>query len=366
MTAPILLCFAHRGEAQSFISRLKLSQVHDSFFTSFVSGNIHVLITGEGPYTTLPIMMAYLQKHDGRFSKIINFGIVAGIDKLTQVGQGYWIHSVYLEQEDLEFNYHSYPCEIPNSVDKTTTKKVMTVHRRVLSAEVASKLSPVAELVDREVWALGMATHFYKIPLMSFKVVSDQPKIEKEEFCHRIREKSLEFSEEFFQEYERCFQDFSAPAFELENKIENHFFPTEILNDPLFHFSVTQKHRYQNLFQKLQKKENFDFKKFVLEQKLMLSSLKVRPKDRSREFLQNLENQVNPLWTKMKEQISEDLSILNKVDIDLHQDLTLESDQCEISFEVDSAESLNLKIESLKDFSKTSFWKKRQGQFNDL
>lgn len=362
MTGPVLLCFAHRGEAQVFLSSLSLKQQQDVFFNSYFSEEVHILITGEGPYGALPVLMAYLQKYGGHFKKIINFGIVAGIDASSKVGQGFWIQSAYLEQENLDFNYHSYPCEVPK--DAQNVKKVLTVHRRVLSAEVAAELSPVAELVDREIWGLAMAAHFYKIPLMSYKVVSDQPKIEKEEFCHRIREKSLEFSQMFFDEYRKInSQEIEKTK---EPSKESKFFPSDILSDPLFHFSMTQKYRFQNLFQKMQRREKFAFKAFVAEQKSALSILKMRPKDRARELLQNLENQLNPLWTQMKSELEMDLILLSNEEIDLHQDVTLESELCEVSFEFTTSENLDRKIEALKNFSKTDFWKKRQGQFRDL
>ncbi len=157
-----LLCMAHRGEAQQFISSLQLKAIDNRFY---MSEELALLITGEGPFEVLTHLSYYFAKFG--ISEVINLGIAGALDDKLSLNQVYSVRTLYAYGNN-EPRFHSY-----TSHDQHAVLDAITSENRVLSDEFALELSHYAHIVDREAWAMGKVCNEFKIPFYCYKLISD-------------------------------------------------------------------------------------------------------------------------------------------------------------------------------------------------
>ncbi len=94
-------------------------------------------------------------------------GIAGSLKPETQLNQIYGVRSVYHQMNGIP-GYPSFNC-------KETLSKLDCVSalQPVLSNEYAQQLSPFADMVDRELWAIGSVCHLFSLPFKSYKLISD-------------------------------------------------------------------------------------------------------------------------------------------------------------------------------------------------
>ena len=204
----ILYHFAHRGEAKAFIAGLNLRPMIGPVEHMYSSDEVMLIITGEGIYASLEKISAVLALFPA-ITKVINFGIsgILNTDKAS-LNKIYPIASVYgFGADDSVFqSYHS-----EGKLDCIST------HGRVTNFEMANKLRPFAELVDRELWAVARACHLFKRPFASFKLTSDMA---GDLNCLDIKNRSDEFSEKLFHFYQNELAEKKTIVGDAELKME--------------------------------------------------------------------------------------------------------------------------------------------------
>ena len=75
-----LLIFAHRGEAQVFISEMN-TVADESFPDLYKSDNCYILICGEGIQNASIRTAAVISRYHESIDSVLNFGIAGALDK---------------------------------------------------------------------------------------------------------------------------------------------------------------------------------------------------------------------------------------------------------------------------------------------
>ena len=178
---------AHRGEAQTFIKELKAKALSEDLY-EFSKGLIY--ISKEGPYEIMVKLGVMLKEFN--IKEIINLGIAGSLSTQLEVGEIYEIRCVYLE-DNAKIQFQSYTLNPNASFD------CITAHSRVLNNDHRIQLAPIADIVDRELWAIAKVAHNYKVNCKSFKLISDLAGDQTQ--CFDLKEKAKEYSDKLFEFY---------------------------------------------------------------------------------------------------------------------------------------------------------------------
>jgi|GEM_PF-3854988 len=178
-----LICFAYRGEAQTFLKNLEARSKAFFFGDLFETEEAFILLTGEGPQNASEKLAAVLAAFHSEINLVINFGICADLrPRETRIElrdvkdlEGYWVRTSYLARsvagESIDFEFRSFSSR-ENSFQKSMD--CITVFERVFNPAVADKLSVIAPLADRELWGLASVCQTLKKPFCSYKLISDR------------------------------------------------------------------------------------------------------------------------------------------------------------------------------------------------
>ena len=285
-----LLVFAHRGEAQAF---------QDASLTQ-----TDIFITGEGLQETTETLCLYLAQNSGTYHQIINLGITGTLHDKAQMGDVYSIRTVYGESQFKSFT----------SADEKAAIDVVSSLKRVKTTEEKKKLSPIAHMADRELWAVASLAHRFKIPFKSYKLVSDMA--DETLACQNIQELALNYSQKLLSFY--LTQTQTKPAAEEKS--------THLLG-PDFYLTFTQNEKLKTLLERLELTFKAPQSSFLTTD--FLSSIKEKsklPKERTNLLLEELQIKLNPLMnetkTKLEELVSPLTDIGAKVKFDPHYEET--------------------------------------------
>lgn len=320
-----LIILAHRGEAQSFIRALELNLIDESLgLYHDLDKKTALLICGEGIYgvlTKLPFIIASF-----KITEILNFGIAGALDQKLKMGEIYSIRTSYAHN-DKSAEFHSY-----TSIDESASVDCITNHERVHSTISCQRLENFAAIVDRELWAIGKAADFYKIPYASFKLISDMAGPEVN--CFDIKEKAKNYSDKLLSYY-----------YSLDTKTSN---AVEDSNQKIsidINASFTQIKRIEKLWEILSLRTSESFEVFVETTNKNLTNRK-----HINAFIECLEDAINPIQTKVKRTIENQFIPFNKIGAQALYDKKFESSDFTLQMKINSQSNLDNLAKAITEF----------------
>lgn len=322
-----LICFAHHGEAQAFLSYFDFKPKNFFFEGLFESEKYFLLLTQEGEQSTSERITAVLSALHDQIQDVVNLGIVGALSSKLQLEEIVHIRTSYGFQNN-EPKFKSFPLK--------GTHDCISSEKRVINRELAEKLSCFAQVVDRELWAVASSCHLMKKSLSAIKIVSDNPLIQSSsEICEPVREKALVFSEKLLQEF-----------LKTEEKLATTEAPTrDIFSSPYFHFTVSMKHQYEELSSRLNTHDELE----AIASKLQ--NEKIPAKVRTQKLLQELRSLLNPLQRKIQQRTEDLKTEMAKKNILIKFSENFETNEIQFQFAANNSQELETKVESLKEFS---------------
>lgn len=353
----ILLHFAHRGEAQHFITSLSL-KASQEVFAGVYAGNYSnqqfmLLIAGEGLTNTHNKLSYLLGKYP--IKKVINLGIAGVLDTSIKLDQVVGISTSYAFTDKPLF--HSYSIHNSNA---STNYSCISTNVRVLDDELAKKLLPFAPIVDRELWALASSCSSLGISFESYKYLSDYAGINTE--CLDIKNHASEFSQKLLAFYLNNIENSqnTKTTKEIISKIE---LPSD------YHFTFTQKHQVSSLVHKLANKWDVEANEVIT---LVLNDMKneedsdnkMRPKEKSLKLIEKLEYSLNPLKSKIMQQLDKSVEDLKAAGAAIHFDRQLEKKEFQLRLNVNSQTNIEKLQQALSNFKFEHFSNVMDGEID--
>ncbi len=233
-----LLTFAHRGEAQVFLKRENYKSISFFFDGLYENGGDLLLITGEGLQKTTEKTAAVCASYNKKISHVINFGIAGSLSPELTLGEIYSVRTVYKENEFHSFTTRGMTSRTAPHFD------CISALERVVNDEKAAKLGCFAQIVDRELWAIGSLASLFKIPFRSHKLIADQFLFQtgSQTSCFDLRERAADFSEKI---YDYFYQNLKS------EKIESSLSEKKVQIPEGFYATVSQSQKLETLAQKL-------------------------------------------------------------------------------------------------------------------
>ncbi|MEK7790138.1 MAG: hypothetical protein AAB309_00745 [Deltaproteobacteria bacterium] len=229
-----LFTFAHRGEAQVFLKRGNYKPISFFFDGLYENGGDLLLITGEGLQKTTEKAAAVCASYHKEISHLINFGVAGSLSPELTLGEIYSVRTVYKEDE-----FHSFTTRGMTSFGAPHFDCISALER-VVNDEKAAKLGCFAQIVDRELWAIGSLASLFRIPFQSHKLIADEAGSQTS--CFDLRERAAVFSEKI--------HDYFCQNVKSE-KIEPSFSEKKVQLPEGFYATVSQSQKLENLAQKL-------------------------------------------------------------------------------------------------------------------
>jgi nucleoside phosphorylase len=345
-----LLTFAHRGEAQAFISSYQFKPVDFIFDGLLKSNDTFLLITGEGPQSASEKTICVLTKFETEISEVYNIGVAGSLTPKLLLNDLVWIRTAYAHNaEKLEFKSFS-------TQNSNAHHDCITAFSRILSTDEKKNLSLFANIVDRELWAVASAARLFKKPFNSLKIISDEAQTETLDICKFVKEEAPLFSEKLLLEFQNKVQHL--------NKILKPKEDSEFLSNPLFYFTTSQERKLNSLLDGLKLKGVSLQSLQKAEEVLRIKEMDKLPKERSRLLIQYLGELLNPVSIKIKASIEETLSPLNEAKINSSFDPDFEENWLNLSVRIQSSRDLEQVKNALKIFSYEDFKKIFEGKFD--
>jgi len=330
-----LLHFAHAGEAQSFISHFDLTAVSED--NIYLGENMIVQICGEGLFDSMYKLGHTIAKY--KINKIINIGIAGSLVDELKVDDIIEVRTSYAFGE-ISPKFNSYTTQ-----DIDSKFDCISCELRAIDPKYAKLITPFAHIVDRELWAVGKVSKYFKIPLHSIKLISDNAHDEVN--CLEIKDKAQDYSLQLLEYY--------------LNKNYDHEVQSE--SDMIYPFVMTHylKKKYEKTIKKLLKK-SFSNIQEILEQINLeeITDLKLREKEKSLLLIEKLEELLNPIDKTIKKKIDILFKPLLDAKVDIGLDPKLEVQKFKLSKEINSQKNIDDLADALKnfDFKKVEdFWK---------
>ncbi|MGZ3790000.1 MAG: hypothetical protein ACXVLQ_15795, partial [Bacteriovorax sp.] len=293
-----LLTFAHRGEAQAFLSAYSFRPV-DFFFDGLLkSDEYYLLITGEGPHAASEKTISVLAKLSDEINDVYNLGVAGSLNQKLKRHDLVWIRTAYAHHAE-KCEFKSFSSNNPKAIDDC-----MTAYGRVINPEEKKKLSHFANIVDRELWAVASAAHLFKKPYQSLKIISDELMDAEGDICKFVKEEAPLFSEKILCEFQKA-----------ENKIHSEAPIARDLgftNDPHFYFTISQQRKLQSTLEGLRLKGTSIESLLKAPEVLAMLEMEKLPKERTRLLLQFLGDLLNPISVKIRASIEETLAPLKE------------------------------------------------------
>lgn len=346
----ILLTFAHRGEAQSFFEQFTWKPVDFFFDGLFVSDEYFLLITGEGPHNASEKTIAVLSKLNQNISEVYNLGIAGSLNAKLKRNDLVWIRTAYAHHaEKLEFKSFT-------TANANATHDCMSAYNRILTTEERRKLSLFANVVDRELWAVASGAHLFKLPVLALKIISDDMEMAatSEDICKFVKNEAPAFSKALLEEFKAHQKtDAKKPHLPKSENAKN-----SILDDADFYFTTSQERKLNSTIDSL-RKLGVDTKSLDIEQ---FRTLELSPKDRSRQLLQYLNDELNPMAKKIRSSLLKKLTPLSDAAIIPSFDADFEADWLNLNMRIQSSRDLERIKNALKIFSYEDYKKVLNGE----
>ena len=329
----ILLCFAHRAEAEAFFvekdfcpdNRLK------NFYKSS-SGEEFLLITGEGPYSALSKISSVLS-FEKTISKIINLGTAGALGNQYEKLDVFSIRTAYLaESSEALPQFKSFPLQVLEGLPKIDC---ITSTQRIKDPRLKHHLSSFADVVDRELWSIGFAAKESKIPLFAIKIISDAT--EDLNFCQDVKNSSFKLSSLLFQAYMKLFTN------EKQNTKDELFERVVTLSD--FYFSTSQKRSLKKYLTET------EITWTELERLIKKIHIEENNKANAKKLLETLSEFSSPEFHKLRNKVKGFMEKLEKSGIRVSHDQTFESPSLKLTTDIKSLQDLNSKVQALQNFS---------------
>ncbi len=324
-----LLVFAHRAEAQTFLKQGNYKSLESLSCPLYKNGDSYLIICSEGIYNGLEATTATLSKFP-EIEIVLNFGVAGALDEKAQLDSIYEVRTSYaIQNEVLEFK--SFTSNSNGLLDCITSSS------RTLDHKQAQKLSCFANIVDRELWAIARAASNFQKEFKAFKLISDEPYLEKENtaICEIIKEKAEYFSDKLYREYLNI----------TESATEERKFLIEEYRE--FYFTVSQYRHYTTLLSQLLTK--YSSEKEVLDLIKLKDVLKIEalPKQRTSILLEKLRKLLTPFNTTLQNKLDQILAPLQEARIKTTLSKNLESDQFQISATIQNEVELRKMVKAL-------------------
>lgn len=330
-----LLTFAHRKEAEAFIDHLHFKPIDFHFDGLYKNKSDLLLITGEGTQNASEKVTATISFFKKEIKEIINIGIAGSLTAKIKKNEIVNIRTAYAHHANrLEFKSFT-----SNSMN--TKFDCMTVFERALTLDHRKSLALLADIIDRELWAIASAAHLFKLNFEAIKYISDD--LNDEGFCQLVIKESELISNKLLDYYQQN---------NLEVKLNktNNEKHSLIANHENLYFTVTQKRQLDNLLSLLNNTVFSEDKFLDREDINQILTLDILPKERTRRILELLLLEINPVHGKIKEIFSASIAQLIKNEIEVKYDKNFEDKTLTLSFKINSAEMLNSKIRALSNF----------------
>jgi nucleoside phosphorylase len=181
-----LLVFAHKGEAIHFLKTIPFTPIDFFFMGLFESSDFYLLITGEGLQSASEKTVSVLSIFNKQISEIYNMGTAGSLSNQVSVDQIVWVQTAIAGSHERR-EYKTFTSSHP-----LASITCISANERVETTEARDRLSPFANIVDREVWAIASAAALFKIPFFSIKYISDD--CSSENFCKEVIQKAPQIS----------------------------------------------------------------------------------------------------------------------------------------------------------------------------
>ncbi|MBT7609714.1 MAG: hypothetical protein HN576_08150 [Bacteriovoracaceae bacterium] len=335
----ILLSFAHRNEAQCFFEHFQFSPSQD-FNGLWIdqSEGLGILITGEGQFESLNLLSSLLASGEN-ISKVVNLGVAGALNSKFRNQEVYQVRTAYLALENNP-QFKSFPIQ---QFKDLKTCDCLTSSKRILKQEIRTKLSPIADIVDRELWSLGFACSKAKIPLFSIKVISDSDDNDSKNICEEIKELAQEFSKLLLNAFLANHRK-NSKGDNNQQDIDHELY--QLLHDKNLYFTVSMKRKFKTLVSKvLLNKE--DIKKKQLTVSISEDNSK---KENALIVLANLTAELNPLRTEIEGQLNEMTRTLVKIGWTIKYDSNIEDKWISVYSKIQSSSQLHKLSKTLESF----------------
>lgn len=348
-----LLVFAHRPEAIYFMESSHWLPVTESAFQLFThkTEKKRLLITGEGLDKALISTSSVLTQFDD-IETVINLGVCGLLKdhgKDLKQESVYPLRTVYAEGFNGQLQHRSFTLQsanLENSVD------CISASQRVLDKKFSWDLSHHAPLVDREVWAIANACQQFKIPLYSYKLISDIAG--QDTNCLDIRTQAQTYSEKLYQNYQLQHSTESPKKSDLSIQLPQSF-----------HSTHSQKERLKKLLSSL-KLQITNTENFLSEQIEKVNIQELSPKQKTNLLLQELQDHLSPFTRKIKKELkTQTQNIEENKNLSVHFSQGLESENFQIHLKITSTDRFHKDLETLKKLDVKTIQDILLGQWDD-
>lgn len=327
-----LLYFAHRGEAQTFISALKGKKCDFKAFDLYSFDKGLILIGSEGIESTLIAITKTLTAFS-HISEILNFGTSGILRGPLEVGEIYSIRTSYgfLEQSP---RFHSFSSEDSSGIDCISSAS------RVLDDEHSKKLQPFAHCVDRELWAISQCASIFKVPFYAYKYMSDIAG--KTTNCLDIKYQAKNISDELYQKY-LSLKDSSY-------KVDEDNFDIDLK------MTFSQKAQLKKLLSALAIKRSLSYQDILASYPIEeLKKNEKSDKEVCKKLIFFMREDLNPLQSKIDQKFGELFTPIETTGASVVLDSKLEKKKFSIRMDINSDKNLKELAHSLKNFNYQDF-----------
>jgi len=334
MSAPHLLTFAHRPEADAFLRHFELVK-HHGFDWLYSNDKIVLAITGEGIQEALSRTAITLGLFP-KTSRVINLGVAGALNDKIEVGKIYSIRSIFACDDRPHFKSFQSDGEID----------LVTSGSRVLTTAPLAKLKAMGQIVDREVWGVAFAAKEAGVKLSSYKYISD--KAGTIEACEPVKAMAAIASENLLEHY-LClnFDQIQEDTYNLEG----------------FHFTFTQQQELKKLLHLLSIKFDNEKESWLKSEKVQdLLEQKITPKERSKELIAYLRENLDQFASKKREQLNNIFSSLKRAQVEVQEIGKAETSDLKITFSFSDQKGLEQKIQTVSNFNFERYYRFWRGE----
>lgn len=334
MSALHLLTFAHRPEAEAFLSYFELEK-HKSFDWLYANRKIVIAITGEGIQETLARTAITLGLYPDLI-QVVNLGVAGALNQKIELRKIYSVRSVFGCDERPIFK----------SFLATGDIDLVTSGTRVLSEAPLAKLRAMGQIVDREAWGVAFAAKEAGVRFSSCKYISDMAGTI--EACEPVKAMALEASESLLNHYLELNTDHAATN---EVSLEG------------FHFTFTQQQELQKLLRLLTIKFENKVESWLKHEKVQeLLEVKITPKDRSKELLSFYRATLDRFAASKREKLNHIFAPLKRAQIEVQEVGKAETSDLKVSFSFADQKTLEQRLASLSEFELEHYYRFWRGE----
>lgn len=330
-----LITFAHWPEARAFTDHFSPKR-HSQYDWLYECQQIVIIITGEGIHEAISKTAFTLGLYP-QITDIYNFGVAGSLDENLSLHQIKEIRTVYAFDSKPLFKSFTLP----------GTTDLVTSGERILSTEAAAPLKTMGKIVDRELWGVAFAAKEARIPLRSFKYISDMSG--SLGACEVVKDLADKASLDLLQAYLEM-----TPDMESE---------TQAI--PGLYMTFSQQRLLENLLKKLsikfEKAPSFWLQSEALK---MIQEEDLFPKERTKKFLKILEKELDPFTYSLQEKMEELFSSFYHEKISISPSSQMETKDLKVTFQFGSKEELLLKTTMLKNFDFEKYYELWRGNLD--